>query len=472
MPFNKPFLLLITIVLTLTLAGPTAPTPTRAQDDAPTRIIFMHHSTGDNLLLQGEVREGLSELGYKLWDHGYNEHGLRDPAGDFTGTDWNVPDDNTDPDGWYAIFQQEVTDPPQNTFSHMLEYDVIIFKSCFPSSHIADEAMFEQYQEYYLAIRDVIDQHPDKLFIPWTTPPLVPNETDPEAAARARRWAEYLTSDEYLAGHPNIAVFDVFSLWSDEDGFLREDYRQDEWDSHPNELANQTVGPIFVEFIDQTVQDFEPGAAPPPMMDDEGDEMDDMGDEDEMDDGGAADEVIDAMEYSTEPLTFTFEDGPFEMYWSAWSDTGEGVTCVPAPPGYESETALQIDFALATDVYGGCGMWSELLQDWSGAEGLAFEVRHEGELAIMAVIVFIGNPDDPTDDEITPYEILVELPGEDWATVEVYFDTLVVPEWFGTEGAAPFDATAIRGYTFDVGDWEGRVEGTVWLDNVRPLVNE
>ncbi len=37
----------------------------------PIRILFMHHSTGANLIREGEVREGLSALGYESWDHGY-----------------------------------------------------------------------------------------------------------------------------------------------------------------------------------------------------------------------------------------------------------------------------------------------------------------------------------------------------------------------------------------------------------------
>ena len=79
----------------------------------------MHHSTGRFLIQEG-VRDALTELGYTFWDHDYNDTGLIDFAGDATHANWNVPDDNTNPDGWYGIFSQLVTDPPTNTFSHML----------------------------------------------------------------------------------------------------------------------------------------------------------------------------------------------------------------------------------------------------------------------------------------------------------------------------------------------------------------
>jgi len=235
-------------------AAPTA-TP-----DQPKRIIFMHHSTGQALVEQGGVREAFTKLGYQFWDHGYNDDGLTDASGEKPGVNWDMPDDNTDPDGWQKIFAQRVAQPATNTLSHMLEYDVIIFKSCFPASDIQDDDQFENYRTYFLSIRDVIDKYPGKLFIAFTTPPLVPDSTSPEAAARARRWAGYLTSPEYLDGHPNIFVFDFFNQLADKDGYLQAKYRgEDPGDSHPNELANQTVGPVFVEFVDQAVKDFGAG---------------------------------------------------------------------------------------------------------------------------------------------------------------------------------------------------------------------
>lgn len=229
-----------------------------AQKGSPVRIIFMHHSTGGNLIQQGGVREALTRLGYEFWDHGYNDEGLVDAAGEATGSNWAVPDDNTDPDGWHTIFSQPVTSPPTNTLSHMLTYDVIIFKSCFPTSDIQSAEQLEDYRRYYLDIRDVIDQYPDKIFIPFTTPPLVPTATSLENAARARQWAQYLTSEDYLEGHPNLFVFDIFSQLADTQGYLRTEYRSDEWDSHPNEVANRKLGRIFVQFVDQAIHDFQP----------------------------------------------------------------------------------------------------------------------------------------------------------------------------------------------------------------------
>jgi hypothetical protein len=219
-----------------------------------TRIIFLHHSCGQNLIEQGGVRQGLTALGYEFYDHGYNEEGLRLADGSYTGTNFNVPGDNTDPDGFAAIFAQPLHDPPDNTFSHLMQYDVIAFKSCFPVSNIESDGQLAEYQSYYLSIRDRMDQYPDKIFIVVTQPPEIPNDTYPEAAARARAFTDWLASAEYLSGHPNVFTFNFFDLLADpSDNMLRAEYRVDEWDAHPNELANQTIGPLFADFIDQAV---------------------------------------------------------------------------------------------------------------------------------------------------------------------------------------------------------------------------
>jgi len=220
-----------------------------------TNIIFLHHSTGDNLIRQGGVRERFMEAGYGFWDHGYNHQGLRRPDGTATGYSYNIPDDNTDPDGFARIFSQRLNELPLNAFSGLLQYDVIAFKSCFPVSDIASDEQLETYKTYYLSIRDVMGQHPDKIFVVVTQPPLNPAATDAETAARAGAFANWLKSNEY------VFTFAFFGYLAEDDptspdyNMLREAYR-DGTDSHPNATANETIGPLFVDFIINAIQTY------------------------------------------------------------------------------------------------------------------------------------------------------------------------------------------------------------------------
>ncbi|MDP2949880.1 MAG: hypothetical protein Q8P22_10130 [Chloroflexota bacterium] len=243
------------------LPSPTPVSPSPMATPTPgadfTRIIFLHHSTGANLIEQGDVRQRLTDLGYEFYDHGYNDDGLVLADGTPAGRDFDVPDDNTDPDGLADIFAQPLRDPPDNTFSHLMQYDVIAFKSCYPVSNIESDDQLAEYESYYLSIRDRMDQYPNQIFIVVTPPPEIPADTNPQAAARARAFSNWLASDEHLGGHPNVSTFNLFDLLADPStNMLRADYQADEYDAHPNELANRTIGPLFADFIDQSARTY------------------------------------------------------------------------------------------------------------------------------------------------------------------------------------------------------------------------
>jgi len=224
-----------------------------------TNVIFLHHSTGRNLIVQGGVRERLNQAGFQFWDHDYNYEGLTRPNGEQAGYSYDIPDDNTDPDGLAQIFSQYLYSKPLNAFSGLMQHDVIIFKSCFPVSNITSDTQLEQYKAYYLQMREVMDQHADHIFIIVTLPPLNPADTDAQTAARARAFADWLKSDEFLAGHLNVFTFDFFDLLAEGDSsapdsnMLRAAYREEE-DSHPNQPANQTIGPLLADFVITAVQ--------------------------------------------------------------------------------------------------------------------------------------------------------------------------------------------------------------------------
>ncbi len=224
-------------------------------------VIFLHHSTGRNLIQQGGVRERLTAAGFQFWDHDYNYEGLIGPDGQRTGYSYGIPDDNTNPDGLARLLAQPAYERPWNAFSGLLQHDVIALKSCFPASDIASDEQLAQYQEWYVGMRAVMARHPEHIFIVVTPPPLNPTATDAETAARARAWADWLGSDEFLAGHSNVLTFDLFDRLAEGDpsspdyNMLRADYREGE-DSHPNRRANETIGPQFADFIVAAVETY------------------------------------------------------------------------------------------------------------------------------------------------------------------------------------------------------------------------
>jgi hypothetical protein len=228
-----------------------------------TNLFFLHHSTGDAIVVEGRVRYHINQYNaahdtaFRLWDHGYNGDGLRDPRGHFTGTSYNIPDDNTDPDGLWRLWTSDRADCVACRDTILQNHRVIAFKSCFPASAIPDAATLKQRKQWYLAMRSFFDTRTDRVFVVMSTPPLHRLSTNPTEAKNARRFANWLKSSTYLSGHPNIVCFDLFDLLAKADdgsataNMLKYEYekRHRNGDSHPNTRANETVGPVFAQAL-------------------------------------------------------------------------------------------------------------------------------------------------------------------------------------------------------------------------------
>lgn len=227
------------------------------------KVLFIHHSTGGNLLEEGEVRERLNKLNpsIQLWDHNYNLsplfttflakrthlRGLTDNKGVITGTDYDITISNNSPKEYAELFQRDKNDP---TLKAILSYDVTAFKNCYPTTRITSEKQLEEDMRYYKAIRDAIKLYPNKKFVFLTPPPARKSTTNFENAKRAKRLVFWLQSDEFKQSTPHIYIFDLFGLLSDNNGYLKKEYERFlPWDSHPNRIANKTIAPLFAEYL-------------------------------------------------------------------------------------------------------------------------------------------------------------------------------------------------------------------------------
>ncbi|MBN1955343.1 MAG: hypothetical protein JW900_09870 [Anaerolineae bacterium] len=444
--------LLSRIVLLLILLGGLSSGPVLAQ--RPIRIVFLHHSCGENLINEGSVREGLTALGYEFYDHGYNGDGLRLADGSYSGVSFDVPGDNTDPGGLAETFAQPLHDPPDNAFSHLMQYDVIAFKSCFPVSNIADDYQLAEYQSYYLAIRERMDQYPDKVFIVVTQPPQVPGSSDDAEARRARALADWLQSDEYLGGHPNVFTFDFFGYLAGEDNFLRPEYRYDNYDAHPNERANRDIGPLFVDWIDRVVRSYDTGQPrptplpPPPAPPDE-------------ENGG------DVAPPAVEPPVGAGVVDDFETmgYWEAAAGEGSAVECnADSGVAHGGTTSLHIYYLVEPYGWADCGRHFDELQDWSGGQGFSFWLRADRAGEPLTLMLFSGAPEAPT-----PFEVYVETTGESTTGWQYFFfpwEEFARAEWADAGGIDEIDPVRMTGYGIDFAAQDAAREGTVWIDDV------
>ncbi|MFZ5918177.1 MAG: hypothetical protein ACOYZ7_14640 [Chloroflexota bacterium] len=215
--------------------------------DPPTetvKLIFVHHSCGENWLADGD-----GGLGIALRDNHYfvsdtNYGWGPDSIGDHTDIgywyNWFVgPDRDTYTAALYAESGQNAsysrlsTDPGG-------ENEIILFKSCYPNSHLGGDPDDppvsgsnplrgqDAWSEYhtvanakgiYNDLLAYFATQPDRLFVVVTAPPLMQSETDAAHAANARAFNDWLVND-WLDGyaHDNVAVFDFYNVLTSNGG--------------------------------------------------------------------------------------------------------------------------------------------------------------------------------------------------------------------------------------------------------------
>jgi hypothetical protein len=237
------------------------------------KVIFLHHSTGDGVYTEGNVPQWISNYNAQ---HGTNYQVFKRPYPD-TPYPWaNYPYDY-----WnlWVNNQCNNTNPNIECLDKLTQnYDVIIFKHCYPGSSIQPDLpvasvsssvkTLANYKLQYRALRSLMDSYPNKKFIIWTLAPLHRLETYNDEPAKARQFVDWVKTSwltEDGKSHPNIYIFDFFGYAAESNpapvngkfNCLKYDYEVSHTadnNSHPNTLANQTIGPIFAEFIVNTIK--------------------------------------------------------------------------------------------------------------------------------------------------------------------------------------------------------------------------
>jgi hypothetical protein len=216
--------LCVAAVFLVCLAGPACPqTYNDNPPDHVVKLIFIHHSTGENWLA-----DGYGNLGIEL---GANNYFVSD-----TNYGWgpNNIGDRTDIPDWVEWFSSADTPTYMNalfnessqncSYSRTLsdpggENEIVMFKSCFPNSALEgnpddppdpDGWLTVGHAKWvYNEILQYFQAHPEKLFVVITAPPL----SDPTYAANARAFNNWLYYD-WLASYTqtNVAVFDFYNV--------------------------------------------------------------------------------------------------------------------------------------------------------------------------------------------------------------------------------------------------------------------
>jgi hypothetical protein len=272
------------VLLGLAFSMPAGIAPSRAAALDPTppaqpvKLIFIHHSTGENLL-----RDNYGQLGIALKDNNYfvsdtnyswGPNGIGDRTDIPHWTEWfnsaSTPTNMSalyNESGQHSSFTRLAADPGG-------ENVIILFKSCFPNSALGGSPNDPPDPNGWLTVGHAkwvynqlllyFGQHPEKLFVVITAPPL----QDGTYAANARAFNQWLmntwlTSNGYSLN--NVAVFDFYNVLTGPDNHHRYisgaiehvftpglntlSYASSSGDDHPNGTGSQKATSEFVPLL-------------------------------------------------------------------------------------------------------------------------------------------------------------------------------------------------------------------------------
>lgn len=219
------------------------------------RIVFLHHSTG-GVIWNGGVPQALASYNaghatdYRITEHAYPN----DPYSwaNYPYDYWNL---------WVANTGASMAQSQPNLDMIAGEYDVIVFKHCFPVSAIQADTgaasvgssvkSLENYYLQYDALKARLRAFPGKRFIVWTGAALREADTTPGQAARAKTFFDWVRNTWDEKGD-NIFVWDFYALETEGGLYLASGNASA--DSHPNASFAQRVAPLFVNRLVDVIE--------------------------------------------------------------------------------------------------------------------------------------------------------------------------------------------------------------------------
>jgi len=485
-----------------------APLPSVAADDpsppsTPVKLVFVHHSVGENWLADGngDLGAALGRNDYFVSDSNFGWG--PDAIGDRTDiTDWpswlTGPRSATYTQALYRLssanspYTRAIPDPGG-------ENRIVMFKSCFPNSelegHPGDPPRREggltvgNAKAIYRELLGYFASRPDKLFIAVTAPPAL----DPRLGHNARAFNNWLV-DDWLKDYQgqNVAVFDFYNVLTGPANHHRYHNGRIEHlvaasrntlyylpgdDAHPTPEGSRKATAEFVPLLNVYYHRWQAWLPSAPAATSAVPAAEPIANTAEEESAQEPPPPPTACEPCTgsipvEPggLIDDFDGTP--KGWEVFSDEGQPKTRLTcgAEPGesFNGETALAIRYEIAPGSWAICSLVLPTVESWSQTRGISLRLRTERPGQALAIVAYGGE----FSDRLTHYEHSVVASADNigrWQKLDLTWDRFVQPPWEG-DGTARFDPAKTKGLAFGFSDEEGSLhQGALWVDDIRFL---
>ena len=260
--------------------------------DRSLNFLFLHHSIGGQLMADPGAEVGTNSIDISSPNGGglrtlleHNSYRTHEAS---YGSRFG---ENTDVFDWIPKFRDHLddvllVDSQDNSYTNTQRNQIVAFKSCFPNNAFEAEGdppgnpsgprlTVANAKAAYTGLLDVFQNHPDVLFVCFTTPPFAPPQPRPlwrqilhrlrgrvswdvSSAALAREFNQWLSdTNGWLKDCrlTNVVVFDYYDILTDHGASDFNRYATGGgYDSHPSREGNTKAAEAFVPFLNQAVR--------------------------------------------------------------------------------------------------------------------------------------------------------------------------------------------------------------------------
>jgi len=489
--------IIILSMIALFLFSAAAPAQQQSNPQPPeeiVKLIFIHHSCGENWLADGYGNLGreLAANNYFVSDtnYGWGPDGIGDRT--------HIPD-------WMEWFRSAQTDSiMQAVFSESGqnsgytranndpggENTVVMFKSCFPNSELSGspndaagsyaDLSVGGAKYVYNELLQYFASRPDKLFVVVTAPP-VSNRANAKNARAFNNWLIHSWLAENTYKLSNVAVFDFYNVLTGkgahhhfQNGKIEHTTTSSNTlhypssDDHPSEKGSQKATDEFIPLLNiyyhtwqasKPQQDLEPES-------DTGAEVEESAGLEPSLRENSADAALPVPaglidDFEGENLSGTNGWEPF------WGDTAStSINCgITSEMAHDSSRSLEIDFNVSANDWATCSFLYDTPQDWSTAQGITFLLHASQAGLVFDVDVLTGSSD-----ALQTFQYTVETQQESaqgWAPVSLRWEDFHRVEWEENAGSPFANLESVSGFALGFSTYTDTDNmGTIWVDDL------
>jgi hypothetical protein len=234
-------------------------------------ILFLHHSTG-HCIWVGNTNLYLYKLTQKGDVQKFFDNYNRKKKTNYKISEQLFPKNkpygwNNYPYDYYNIWvknagEKEYMEEPTLELLTK-EYDIIIFKHCFPVSRIledtgtpninSDEKRLGNYKLQYIALKQKMHEFPNNKFILWTPAICTENNMTRDQAERTKMFYNWII-DEWKEKDDNIFIWDFYKYETEGKLFLPDNYAVSPDNSHPGKEFSGKVATLFSQYIIDVIE--------------------------------------------------------------------------------------------------------------------------------------------------------------------------------------------------------------------------